>query len=287
MAVHSLGYLRFGSARVDEWRTFATDVLGLMCVEQPGGALGFRIDAHPPRLVVAPAAEKAVEAIGFQVRDARELAQLVEAVEKFGIAVTPGTDEEAATRHVAEVVRFREPGGSPVELYHGPIRDHVPVTTPLVSGFVTGDMGMGHVVISSGEFAATHAFFTEVLGMQERNYMESKGRDLWFLSPNPRHHTLGILALAGPPQLFHFMLQVRTVDDVGLALDRIHETDTPMMLTLGRHTNDEMLSFYVYTPDGYAVELGCEGPRIDEDEPTYAITKASFWGHRLVGPPPA
>jgi 3,4-dihydroxy-9,10-secoandrosta-1,3,5(10)-triene-9,17-dione 4,5-dioxygenase len=59
------------------------------------------------------------------------------------------------------------------------------------------------------------------------------------------------------------------------------------MLTLGRHTNDEMLSFYVYTPDGYAVELGCEGPRCDVDEPTYAITKASFWGHRYVGPPPA
>jgi 3,4-dihydroxy-9,10-secoandrosta-1,3,5(10)-triene-9,17-dione 4,5-dioxygenase len=275
MPVHSLGYLRFRSPRLEEWRTFGRDVLGLMCVEEADGAIGFRIDEHPSRLVILPAEEKSVEAMGYQVRDARELAELVEAIEKFGLTVTAGSPEEAAARHVAEFVRFTDPGGTPVELYHCPIRDHVPVVTPHVSGFVTGDMGMGHAVISTPDFPATHAFYTEVLGIRERNYMHSKGRHLWFLSPNPRHHTL------------HFMLQVRSIDDVGRALDRIEEHGTPMMLTLGRHTNDEMLSFYVYTPDGYAVEYGCEGPRCDEDGPTYAITKSSFWGHRYVGPPPA
>jgi 3,4-dihydroxy-9,10-secoandrosta-1,3,5(10)-triene-9,17-dione 4,5-dioxygenase len=267
---------------VEEWRAFGADVLGLMPVPGEDGSLGFRIDVHPPRLVIEPAAEKRVQAVGFQVRDGRELADLVEAVEKTGIEVTDGTPAEADRRRVTGFVRFQEPGGTPIELYHGPIRDHVPLATPLVSGFVTGDMGMGHVVISSADFAASHELFTRVLGLGERNYMNSKGRDLWFLSPNPRHHTLGLLALDGPARLFHFMFQVSSIDDVGLALDRIEQTQTRLMLTLGRHTNDEMVSFYVYSPDGYAVEFGYGAPRCD-DTPTYAITKASYWGHRYVG----
>jgi 3,4-dihydroxy-9,10-secoandrosta-1,3,5(10)-triene-9,17-dione 4,5-dioxygenase len=241
------------------------------------------MDAHPPRLVIEPAAEKRVQAVGFQVRDGREFAELVEAVEKCGVAVGEGTEQEAAGRHVRQFVHFEEPGGTPIELYHGPIRDHAPLVTPLVSGFVTGDMGMGHVVISSADFAASHDFFTRILGLGERNYMNSKGRDLWFLSPNPRHHTLGLLALEGPAQLFHFMLQTQTIDDVGRALDRVEQTQTQLMLSLGRHTNDEMVSFYVYSPDGYAVEFGYGAPRCEGDEPTYAITKASYWGHRYQG----
>jgi 3,4-dihydroxy-9,10-secoandrosta-1,3,5(10)-triene-9,17-dione 4,5-dioxygenase len=71
MPVHSLGYLRFESPRVDAWRAFGADVLGFMGLEGEDGSLGFRIDAHPPRLVIEPAAEKRVQAIGFQVRDSR------------------------------------------------------------------------------------------------------------------------------------------------------------------------------------------------------------------------
>jgi len=287
MPVHSLGYVRFESPRLEEWRVFGEDVLGFMCEIGEDGTLGFRVDNHPPRVVVEPAAEKRVQAIGFQVRDARELDDLATAVGKVGLTVSEGSADDAAKRRVTEFVSFNDPGGMPIELYHGPVRDHVRLATPLVSGFVTGDMGLGHAVISSPDFAASLELYTEALGLRERNYMNSKGRDLWFLSPNPRHHTLAVLALDGPAQLFHFMVQVNTVDDVGYALDRIEATGTPLMLTLGRHTNDEMLSFYVYTPDGYAVEFGCEGPRCDADEPTYVITKPSFWGHRFVGPPPA
>jgi 3,4-dihydroxy-9,10-secoandrosta-1,3,5(10)-triene-9,17-dione 4,5-dioxygenase len=56
-------------------------------------------------------------------------------------------------------------------------------------------------------------------------------------------------------------------------------------MTLGRHTNDHMVSFYCSTPDGYSVEIGCGGLAVtdDEHETTYEITKASVWGHRRPG----
>ena len=39
-----------------------------------------------------------------------------------------------------------------------------------------------------------------------------------------------------------------------------------MSATLGRHMNDQMLSFYMRTPGGFDVEFGCEGLEVDDDE---------------------
>ena len=101
---------------------------------------------------------------------------------------------------------FDDPGGNPVELFYGPILDHVPVQTPLVSSFVTGDMGMGHVIVSAEDAEATLDFYIDVLGFVERNTM---GRT-WFLGCNPRHHTFGIARRRGPGALLHLMVEVAT-----------------------------------------------------------------------------
>ncbi len=129
--------------------------------------------------------------------------------------------------------------------------------TPLVSSFVTGDMGMGHVIVSAEDAEATLDFYIDVLGFVERNTM---GRT-WFLGCNPRHHTFGIARRRGPGALLHLMVEGATLDDVGLALDRAAKLGVPMMNTLGKHTNDQMVSFYVYSPENYAIEFGWNGLR--------------------------
>jgi 3,4-dihydroxy-9,10-secoandrosta-1,3,5(10)-triene-9,17-dione 4,5-dioxygenase len=75
------------------------------------------------------------------------------------------------------------------------------------------------------------------------------------------------------------------IDDVGLALDRAADLKIPMMQTLGKHTNDQMLSFYVYSPENYAIECGWQGLRIMGEEPTYEITEGALWGHKFTPPP--
>lgn len=285
MAVHSLGYVRLASPHVERWRSFGADVLGLMAVDGPeADAAHFRIDDHPPRLVVRPAAAPAVEAVGFEVRDRRELARLCDAVAGAGIAVAEGTPEECAARRVTGMVRFTDPGGAPVELFHGPVLDHLPVRTPFGTRFVTGAGGMGHLVYGSTTGGAAVDFYVDVLGFLERNTMSTPLGDMWFLSPNHRHHTIGILQGAMPFQLFHVFFEVATIDDLGLALDRVRTNRAQLMQSLGRHTNDRMISVYLYTPDLTAVELGWGGPPIGPDEPTYAITKGASWGHEFFPP---
>jgi 3,4-dihydroxy-9,10-secoandrosta-1,3,5(10)-triene-9,17-dione 4,5-dioxygenase len=288
VAVHSLGYVRIQSPQVERWRSFAADVVGLMPVDGPEvDAAHFRVDHYPPRLVILPAAAPGLQAVGFEVRDRRELARLSDAVGAAGILVTEGTPEECAARRITGMARFTDPGGAPVELFFGPVLDHVPLRTPFGTDFVTGAGGMGHLVYGSPTGRAAADFYFDVLGFLERNSMSTPLGEMWFMSPNHRHHTLGILASDVPFQFFHLCFEVATIDDVGLALDRVRANGGHLMQSLGRHTNDRMISFYVYTPDFSAVELGWGGPPVTSDEPTYAITQAAFWGHEFFPPPPA
>ncbi|MFI1031666.1 VOC family protein [Streptomyces sp. NPDC020951] len=288
MGVRSLGYLRLESNDLDKWKAFGADFLGLMPVE--GGdseSLSFRMDDYPARIVVSPGAQPAMTALGFEVLDERELARLVADVEKAGIKVTAGTEAEAAERKVTGFVKFNDPGGNPVELFYGTTLDHVPLQTPLVSKFVTGDMGFGHAIISAEDARGTFDFYVDVLGFIERNTMRSPGGTTWFMGCNPRHHTLGVTPMPGPGRLLHFMVEGATLDDVGRALDRAGTYEVPMMHSLGKHTNDHMVSFYVWSPENYAVEFGWNGLQVPEPVPVYEITDGAFWGHRFTPPPGA
>ena len=283
MSILSLGYLRIRSPRQDEWQAFAENVLGFMPTDGPGEGLHYRWDAYPYRLAIGPADEPGVEAIGYEVGDDRDLAAVVQAVEKAGVSVTFGSSDEAAARQVTGLARFTDPAGAPIEVFYGPVLTHVPVVTPLVSSFVTGDMGMGHVVVNVPEAKAEIDFYRDVLGFHCRNTFSMHGIEMAFLGCNPRHHTLALAEGLGMPGLLvHFMVEAATIDDVGYAQDRCVDADVPVVMGLGRHTNDHMISFYCLTPDGFMVEFGWGGLHVADPttEGTYQITKPSFWGHR-------
>jgi 3,4-dihydroxy-9,10-secoandrosta-1,3,5(10)-triene-9,17-dione 4,5-dioxygenase len=278
MSILSLGYLRIRSPQVAQWQAFAENVLGFMPSEA-----GYRWDDYPYRLAVSAADEPGVEAIGYEVGDDRDLEAVVQAVEKAGIAVTFATREQAAERRVSGLARFTDPAGAPIEVFYGPVLTHEPVVTPLVSAFVTGDMGMGHVVVNAPDAKAEMDFYRDVLGFHCRNTFSMYGIEMAFLGCNPRHHTLALAEGLGMPGLLvHFMVEVATIDDVGYAQDRCVDAGVPVVMGLGRHTNDHMISFYCLTPDGFMVEVGWGGLKIADPSTvgTYQITKPSFWGHR-------
>src|SRR4030081_2275441 len=128
MPILSLGYLRLDSTDLEAWKTFAGDFLGLMPAASNGDeSLRYRMDLYPPRLVVSPGSESKMTAMGFEVLNQRDLMRVVSTVEGAGIKVPEGTEAESNERRVTGFVRFDDPGGNPVELFYGPILDHVPV----------------------------------------------------------------------------------------------------------------------------------------------------------------
>lgn len=296
MPVRSLGYIRIGAEEMDAWRRFAGEFLGMEAVrgDNPQAAY-FRMDDHPHRLVIHPAPQNGVEAIGFQVGGPEELAAMVATVEDAGTKVVSLDQSACRDRRATEAVAFDDPAGNPLELFWGVALMHSAVSTPDVSSFVTGDQGMGHVVLTVGDGPAAYDFYTQTLGFKGRNTMRLPAapaadgspqfETLWFLGCNPRHHTVGLLPMAGPGRLIHFMVEAATLDDIGRAWDRAERLEVPVMQTIGRHTNDRMVSFYVIGPGGFAVEFGFDGLRVSDDEPVYEITEGEFWGHKFVNFP--
>ncbi|GAA1850778.1 VOC family protein [Pseudonocardia ailaonensis] len=294
MLVRSLGYLRWRSPDVSAWTSFATRILGMMHARTDGdGSQFFRMDDEPYRLAVVPAAEAGIDALGFHVSDSAKLDEITVLLDRSGIAWSAGTDEECARRRVGEFVRCTDPAGVPVEFYCAPITDHTRLVTPYVDGFVAGALGLGHVVLTTTDMAASAAFYRDILGFQLRNTATlpspngAPSRSVQFYGCNPRHHSVALVEFRDPGVLRHFMVEMTTLDDVGATIDRCQDDGVTIRETLGRHTNDLMASFYVAAPDGTNVEIGFGAQQVDSATwAVHEITAPSLWGHRPVPPPP-
>ncbi|WP_106402169.1 VOC family protein [Actinocorallia populi] len=290
--IRGLGYLRVQTRHIDRWRELAIDSLGFAEGSGPDpDGLYLRMDERRYRLALLPGDADRVLAIGWEVRDQYALAAVREAVEKAGIEVADLSPKEAAALDVEAAITFKDPAGNPVEVFYAPVLDHSPLVTKLANTFVTGENGMGHVVLPTPNFQATYDFYCEVLGFLPRGAMKVGGGHVRvrFLGVNQRHHSLAICPAPhdGDPGLVHLMVEADKLDTVGRALDNINKRGFSLSSTLGRHTNDKMVSFYVRAPGGWDVEYGCEGMLVDERYYTAEeITADSYWGHDWSGSEP-
>jgi 3,4-dihydroxy-9,10-secoandrosta-1,3,5(10)-triene-9,17-dione 4,5-dioxygenase len=294
--IHSLGYLKVQTNDIDRWRTFAFNVLGFAQGSGPDpAALYLRMDERPARIVVVEGETDQVVTVGWEVRDHPALMRVQEALERAGVGVKPLSQEDVDNRRVEEAITFCDPAGATIEVFHGAVLDHSPVVTPFGARFVTGDQGMGHVVLPATDPNGTFAFYTDVLGFRSRGSMRVPAPRKFgpmrvrFLGVNERHHSLAICPAAreAAPGLVHVMVEVDTLDAVGQALDRVMRDGFAVSSTLGRHTNDKMVSFYVRAPGGWDIEFGTEGMRVDENHYTAEeITADSYWGHAWTGDAP-
>lgn len=287
--ISSLGYIKVEVTDVDAWRSFAFDVMGFAEGSGPDpDALYLRMDERTARIVLVPGQVDRVLTVGWEVRDHQALARVQDSVEATGTAVKVLSVEEADERRVEEVISFEDPGGTALEVFHGPVLDHSPVVTPYANRFVTGALGLGHAVLPVTDLDAAFRFYTEVLGFLPRGAFrlptppELGPMRVRFLGVNQRHHSLALIpaAEATAPGLIHVMVEVDRLDAVGRALDRVMKAGLRLSSTLGRHTNDKMISFYVRTPGGWDLEYGTEGVLVDEGRYTAEeITADSYWGH--------
>ncbi|MFE2168947.1 VOC family protein [Streptomyces sp. NPDC059447] len=297
MDIRALGYLRIETADLAAWRSYVLDVLGM--TEAQGSTdtrLNVRIDDRIHRFQFVAGSQDRLLAAGFELANAKALAEAAAELEAAGYAVKPGDATTLADRRVQGLVHCEDPSGNPLELYWGQAQDHTPLASPYGNRFVTGELGLGHVVLPAPDTETTLDFYENLLGFQLRDSMKlppvavptgAPGKDFhWmhFLSPNRRHHSLGLYPGALPPGIVHFMVELERLDDVGYCLDRMNAAGIPIASTLGRHSNDHMVSFYAQAPGGFQVEYGWDGLIVDPATWTAKeITADSFWGHQWNG----
>lgn len=283
MELQALGYVGIRSSQLDDWSSFATGLLGMQPVDVTAGARAFRMDDRKQRLVVSAEPGDTIGFIGWEVADAEALARLAVRLEAAGVAVHHAPRGLADQRRVADLIGFDDPAGNRLEAFHGAeIASDRFVPGRPISGFKTGPLGMGHVVLNVPDVDALLPFYRDLLGFRVTDYGLSPYK-LYFFHLNNRHHSFAMVG-TGRSSFHHFMVELFSLDDVGQGYDLAQLQEGLVAYTLGRHTNDHMTSFYSNTPSGFFVEYGWGAREIDPAtwQAHETFDGPSFWGHERL-----
>ena len=280
MTLKSLGYIGIQSSRLDDWDGFAAGLLGMQKVDGASAQSAFRMDDRKQRLIVAKDDREGLAFMGWEAASSDDLEVLAHRLENAGVEVTLECHAFADQRHVAKLISFHDPEGNRLEVFCNP---HI-ATDPFepgrpISGFKIGGMGMGHAVLHASDVDLLLPFYRDLLGFKVSDY-GVKPYKLYFFHLNGRHHTFAMVG-SGNRGMHHFMVELCSLDDVGQGYDLVRQQKDLLAYTLGRHTNDQMTSFYANSPSGFFVEYGFGGLVIDPDtwEPHETFDGPSLWGH--------
>ena len=292
MAVRSLAYIRVEARDVEAWRSFGETVMGAAAApESTDSVLLLRIDERPWRFRIEQGDQDRFLCAGLEFPTEQAYLEGLARLHGAGVEVVEGDAAAARDRHVRALASCSDPAGNALELCWGNVVAGSPFVSPAgVPQFVTGEMGMGHVVLPTTKYEETRSFYKDLLGFGDSDEMRvhfpggpEQGLGLSFMhASGPRHHTVAVGEFPAPSGLIHAMVEVSTIDQVGLALDRAEAAGVHISSSLGRHTNDKMLSFYMRTPAGFDIEYGCGGEQYHDWStvtPTFTI-KEDLWGHK-------
>ena len=284
-----LGYVFVESPHLPDWKRLAADGIGMAVAVDAPDLVAFRTDAQARRLIVSKSQQEDV-ALGWHVDGPRALQTILRRLAAHRIPVEEIAGEEAAMRGVKRLWRFIGPKRQRLELFTEPVLE---TSGPKLrnNGFVTGERGLGHVAITSRNPQAMIAFWREIFDAKVSDHIEARisgvNLRLTFLRVNSRHHSVAIAGTKGlamdpfATKIQHLEMQVTTLDDISDAFTRCRKLGFKIAMSVGQHSNDRDVSFYVVTPSGFYFELGWSPSEHEGDEWPEVVHKGiSVWGHK-------
>ena len=289
MNISGMAYVVAETTDLPKWKRYAEDVLGMMTAPSADGGLYVRMDERQFRFAVQTGSRDAYVVSGWEVATRADFEHAMTVLKDAGVAVTMGDAARCRLRCVQQVAEFSDPSGNRHELVWGFKSDFAHFASPMgVSRFVTGGIGMGHTVLPTTDFQATVDFVTNVMGfgLSDIFNFQPAGEDgptlpiHFFHCNNGRHHSLALAGFPVESGCVHVIVEVENMPEVGRALDRMRANKVQQTATLGQHTNDKMISFYMRCPANFDIEFGYGGAVVDwQEHITHEFTRVSLWGH--------
>jgi 3,4-dihydroxy-9,10-secoandrosta-1,3,5(10)-triene-9,17-dione 4,5-dioxygenase len=276
--VDEFAYIILDVIDTDAWARFAGDIVGAQ-VEQEGATVRLRLDDRPFRYLIRRRQADRLPALGWRVADADALTAVKTRLGDIGLEPAQIEAAELHDRRAAAGLRFSCPNGIDHEVVCGLEGGGAFTPSADVSGFVTGPGGLGHIVWGAPNLEAMDRLMMGAFGMALREDISTPSGVGHFYGCNARHHSLA--AFSAPAlRLEHIMVEMKDLDDVGCAMDRAVDADYPLTQPLGRHRTDHMVSFYLDTPSGFGMEIGCGGVLCDDSWPQVRdANRRRPWGH--------
>jgi 2,3-dihydroxybiphenyl 1,2-dioxygenase len=278
--IEALGYFGITGASLDEWSSFCTKILGTQVADRTSSSMALRLDERASRIFLDGAQGPWNSFFGWEVASASALESLASRLERAQVAVIRASGSLIAQRGVKDLIFFEDPAGNRLEAFYGAqVADAPFVPGRAISGFRTGALGLGHVVLTVERIETVRPFYENLLGFRLSDYTLAPFK-AYFFHINRRHHSIAMIE-TGKNGVHHLMLEVLSLDDVGQGYDLALEESDRVSVTLGRHSNDHMTSFYLRSPASFLIEYGWGGCDIEPSgwEPRECVCGPSLWGH--------
>jgi len=164
IAPQALGYVGVRAKDLGDWASYGSGLLGLQRIDKSHSTLAFRMDDRKQRIIVDADGGEGIGFFGWEAADARALQALAAKLDNAQIKVVAGTKALADERHVKDLIVLADPRGYRLEIFHGAESAAAPFKPGRsISGFRTGALGLGHVVLNVDTAATMEqmtAFFT-------------------------------------------------------------------------------------------------------------------------------
>ena len=247
MHVQALGYVGVRCKSLEDWASYGQNFLGLQRIDKSRASHGVphgRPQAAPRRRCRWRAGHRLLR-LGGGGRGRRSMrsAAKLESARHQGGARLPRARRRAACEGPD---RASDPVGNRLEFFHGAETASDPFKPGRnISGFRTGPLGMGHVVMHFERHRRGDAVLPRPARLQAQRLLIAAVPG-YFFHVNPRHHSFAMME-TGKNAVHHMMVELYSFDDMGQGYDLALGEPDKIAITLGRHSGDYMTSFYTYT----------------------------------------
>jgi extradiol dioxygenase len=292
--IYGIAYVGYESPNAKEMLDYGPEVLGMGLNESRNDdSVYLTMDDTDYRLAIHPGERNRMAYIGLEMKNKWAWETGIEKLRSDGFEVTIGDAELEAQRGCYGVAQFKDPDGWAHELVYGQTyttnswrsgRPH--------QGFQSNKYGLGHTVLMAKDRDVTEKYCKDTMGYKWYIQGLRKGAaTFWrFNNSNLSHniayginpnHVYGDTASIIP----HIGVYCNTLDDVGIAYDIVQDRCPERVeMTLGRHMQDPVISFYAKCPAGFTIEYIWgedleipDGPYVERKS-----SKLSMWGHKQV-----
>lgn len=264
MGVTELGYLGLSVSDGEAWKKYASTTVGMELVDKgEENRFHLRMDQWSRRITVDVNGEDDLTYVGWRVADKDALNEMADKLSAAGIEFTWGTEADEEERDVLGLIKLLSPGGIPTEIFHTPQMDIAKPFhpgRPMYGKFLTGDQGIGHCILNEPDVEKALAFY-KLLGLRggvEYKLALPNGMVAQpiFMGCNDRQHSIAFGLGPMEKRINHLMIEYTEIDDMGLIHDDIRSQGIDVALQMGKHANDQAVTFYAATPSGWLLEMG-------------------------------
>src|SRR5690349_7952125 len=157
-----LGYVVIETEKFSDWRRFGRDAIGMHLDDSLADTVRFRLDDNECRFLLRRGPAEDVTALGWQLDDHDTFDEILARVTDHGVSVTEGSVEDCQLRGVERLARFPGPNGLAQEVFTRARSAATPPQMTTRGGFVTGELGMGHVAITSKKPHQVRGYYSTV-----------------------------------------------------------------------------------------------------------------------------